>query len=50
MEYLHRIADKILNNRLAAFGAVLIEGRAVAVARTGFTDGYYRRPDSLYPC
>ncbi|MDY4810711.1 MAG: DUF4143 domain-containing protein [Muribaculaceae bacterium] len=26
MEYLHRIADKILNNRLAAFGAVLIEG------------------------
>lgn len=26
MEYLHRIADKILNNRMAAFGAVLIEG------------------------
>lgn len=26
MEYLRRIADKILNNRLAAFGAVLIEG------------------------
>lgn len=26
MEYLHRIADKLLSDRLSAFGAVLIEG------------------------
>ena len=47
MRYLQRIADRLLRERLEAFGAVLIEGAKWTGKTTTAEQHAYARPDGV---